>query len=502
MIKLNYYRIWFFIVIAGISILGPKSVEAQNWDEIIKITASDDDAEDLFGYSVSISGNKAIVGAHQAEASIATSGFAYIFELVSGVWIETGKLVASDAEIGDQFGYSVSISGERAIIGAFNNDDGGENVGSAYVFELIGGAWIERQKILASDRANYDYFGKSVCISGERVIVGAYGNDDGGSRSGSAYIFKLFGNVWLETGKLLASDAAIEDDFGNSVSISGDKAIVGAYNNDDAGNRSGSAYIFELNGGVWGETQKLLSSDISEDDYFGNSVSISGDYAIIGAYLNHLGGSMYGSAYVYELSNGVWLESQKLLPSDTSFGNWFGHSVSISGNKAIVGAPYNDEGGSMAGAAYVFELIGGDWLEVDKLISSDIASDDWLGYSVSVSENVAIVGAYGNDDWGSNSGSAYIFGSNSIGVGVADFSPLEFKIEPRPNPTKGIFIIDFVQVETNSIVTVYDMLGKVVENEQISTDQISIDLSGNDKGIYFVNIQTENGNIVRKIILD
>lgn len=188
--------------------------------------------------------------------------------------VEVVKLTASDATQGDSFGYSVSISRDYAVIGAFLDDDSGVNSGSAYIFKRNGSGWLQQAKLTASDTAS---FGSSVSISGDYVIVGASGNDNG---AGSAYIFEKPTGGWVnatEMAKLTASDSHSYALFGRSVSISGDCVIVGAEGNNENGSHSGSAYIFEKPVSGWvnmTETAKLTASDGDNDNLFGASVSI------------------------------------------------------------------------------------------------------------------------------------------------------------------------------------------------------------------------------------
>ncbi|MBA7679911.1 hypothetical protein ES703_88217 [subsurface metagenome] len=176
------------------------------------------------------------------------------------------------------------------------DDDNGSNSGSAYIFKRDGTSWSEQAKLTASDGAAYDRFGSSVSVSGDYAIVGALLDDDNGTSSGSAYIFRRYGTSWSEQAKLTASDGAASDRFGSSVSVSGDYTIAGAYGDDSS---SGSAYIFERSGTSWSEQAKLLASDGAASDYFGWSVSISGVYAIVGAYLDDDSGGGSGSAYMF-----------------------------------------------------------------------------------------------------------------------------------------------------------------------------------------------------------
>jgi hypothetical protein len=302
---------------------------------------------------------------------------------------EDFKLIATDGESNDRFGSSVSISsdGLTAIVGALWDNDNGSFAGSAYIYELVGGVW-EETKLLASDGASDDDFGISVSISsdGTAAIVGAYNDDDNGTNSGSAYIYRLVKGIWQET-KLIASDGASGERFGHSVSISGNgtTALVGAYGDDDNGTNSGSAYVYRLVLGVWQEA-KLLASDGASDDDFGKSVSISGDgtTALVGAAFDQDNGASSGSVYIYRLVLGVWQET-KLIASDGASGDNFGISVRLSsdGTAAIVGAWGDNDNGSFAGSAYIFDIDGPD--------CPDINGD---GY-VNVSDLLTVI-----DQWG------------------------------------------------------------------------------------------------------
>ena len=323
--------------------------------------------------------------------------------------IEQAKLVASDAAAPDRFGYSVAISGDTALIGAYRNADDGANSGSAYVFTCSGTAWTQQAKLTASDAATGDSFGISVAISGDTALVGAIGDSDAGTYSGSVYVFTRSGTAWTEQAKLTAGDAVDQDYFGWSVAISGDTALVGAYKDDDDGNSSGSAYVFNRSGLTWTEQTKLTASDANSGDEFGLSVAISGDTALVGAYKDDDDGNSSGSAYIFDRSGTTWTEQAKLTASDAATGDYFGYSVAISGDTALVGALLDDDGGDNSGSAYVFGRSGTTWTEQAKLTASDASTQDSFGHSVAVSGDTALVGAYADDDGGNSSGSAYIF---------------------------------------------------------------------------------------------
>ena len=390
-----------------------------------KVTASDAAEDDQFGDNVAIDGDTAIVGAPlHDEGATSDAGAAYVFTRSGGEWTQVATLTASDAAANDTFGASVAISGATAIVGA-RGDDG---KGAAYIFRPAGG-WVgsleEDAKLTATDRNNGDDFGLSVSISGDTAIVGDPGHREGsegfGPPRGAAYIFAKPGTGWEDATdvRLTASDAADEDDFGESVSISGDTAIVGASGDDDPGANSGAAYVFTKEPDGWtnanNEDAKLTASDADGGDSFGGSVSISGDTAIVGAVADN----DVGSAYVFIEPTGGWTnatnEDAKLTASDAEAGDRFGDSVAIDGDTALVGANEDDVGGtSDTGSAYVFIAPGGGWVNTNedaKLTASNAALGDDVGWSVAIIDgDTALVGAPFDDVGGtSDTGSAYFF---------------------------------------------------------------------------------------------
>ena len=326
------------------------------------------------GYSTSLDGDTMVVGAPFSDlGGMVSAGLVRVFRRDGlGNWQIEAELTASDAAANDWFGWSVSVSGDTALVGAYGDDDGGSASGSVYVFTRSGGVWSQQAKLTAADAAAVDYFGYSVSVSVDTALVGAPRDDDGGSGSGSAYVFTRSGGVWTQQGKLTASDAAADDNFGKSVSVSGETALIGAPLDDDGGSTSGSAYVFTRSGGVWTEQQKITASDVAAGDYFGYSVSVSGDTAVVGAPNDDDGGSASGSAYVFTRSSGVWTQQQKLVAADAAADDQFGVSVSLSGDTTVVGALYDDDGGSASGSAYVFTRSGTVWTEQQKIVASEI----------------------------------------------------------------------------------------------------------------------------------
>jgi hypothetical protein len=236
---------------------------------------------------------------------------------------------------------SVSVSGDTAVVGADHDDTpGGEGAGSAYVFARSGTTWTQQQKLLATDGTASDSFGVSVSISGDTALVGAYLDDPpSGTDAGSAYVFVRSGTTWTEQQKLLAPDGAAGDNFGNSVSVSGDTALLGAYKDDGGGADAGSAYVFVRSGTAWTQQQKLVASDGGQFNAFGVSVSVSGDVAVIGVPYDNTPLFDAGSAYVFMRSGSTWTQQQKLLAPAGAEQDYFGYSVSVAANTVIAGAP-------------------------------------------------------------------------------------------------------------------------------------------------------------------
>ena len=393
-----------------------------------KVMATDGAASDTFGTSVVLSGNTALVGAYVDDVTFPDQGSAYIFERdAENIWHQTAKLTASDGAAGDAFGVSVALSGDTALVGANGDDVTFGDEGSAYIFVKPAGGWgdmTETAKLTASDGAASDWFGYSVALSGDTALVGAYSDDGTSGNEGSAYIFVKPVGGWADmtqAAKLTASDGAAGDAFGRSVALSGDTALVGAYEADVTfATDQGSAYIFVMPVGGWAdmtETAKLIASDGAVEDNFGSSVVLSGDTALVGAYGDDAPAADQGSAYVFVKPAGGWATTStytaKLTASDGAADDLFGYSVALSGDTVLVGAVEDDGTGADQGAAYVFIKPAGGWATtsayISKLTASDGAAGDAFGISVALSGDMALVGAYRSDAPTVNQGSAYFY---------------------------------------------------------------------------------------------
>lgn len=346
---------------------------------------------------------------------------------------EMGPVNAADAAAGDQFGFSVAMSGNLCVVGARLDDSQVVNCGAAYIFryDALDQAWLQEKKLTAFDKAAGDEFGYSVAIfdgdesagQSDLVVVGARHDDDKGTDSGSAYIYKYNGARWSLAAKVTASDGAATDRFGSAVAVASNYALIGARDDNAPGTNTGSAYVFHFNGATWLQQAKLTASDAAANDQFGHSVALTlGDdgssaIALIGAWHDDYPISDSGSAYVFRSAGTAspWVQEAKLAALDAGAFDEFGCSVSIratsDGEVALIGARNNDDAGPDSGSAYIFAHNEGTWLQQAKLTAADAAAGDQFGCSVSLPAlgEAAVVGAWRNDQAGPDAGAAYVF---------------------------------------------------------------------------------------------
>ncbi len=424
-----------------------------DWNETQKLLASDGSTGDIFGRFMSLSGDTLLIGAHCNDDLGPDSGSAYVFVRNGDTWAQQAKLLASDGAGGDYFGWSVSLDGNTAIIGAIADDDNGAQSGSAYIFTRGGTTWTQQAKLTASDGATGDSFGYSVSLSGETAIVGAPEDDDQGDYTGSAYVFIRTGATWSQQAKLVPTGAAAQDYTGSAVFVDGNTALIGAPYDDDNGADTGTVYAFTRSGTTWTQQAKLFSSDSSLASGFGSSLSFSNETALIGASSDNDNGIDAGAAYVFVRTGTTWAQQAKLLTSDGEMYDYFGSSTSISGDVALIGAPFEDDAGNSAGSAYVFVRTGTTWAEEEKLLGSDGTDMDWFGGSVSVEGLTAFVSAYGHDANGDESGCAYLFlGEVSNEPPLADFS-----WSPETAcPGQPVFFDASASTDPDGVITLYE----------------------------------------------
>lgn len=384
---------------------------------LTKLTDPDAKPWDEFGWSVAIDGDYAVVGAWRSGLD---AGAAYVFHRTNGVWDPAGtRLTASDAQVDDHFGCAVAISGDYIIVGAMDEDGGtGDplvDAGAVYIFHRTGAnTWDAGTKLIGLDAAPAGRFGSAVAISGDIAVVGEEGMD-------RAYVLRRTGtNAWDNSGtQLWAPDTEAGDHYGCAVGVSGDYAIVGAYGEDGGPSNprwnAGAAYIFHRTGvDAWYEYSKVMPHDSAEADQFGSSVAISGDYAAVGAYTKD---NETGAAYVFHrLDVNFWDEGPKIVAPDAQEGDIFGISAAINDNYILVGAGSADCGwdeNNGEGAAYLFKRMGANtWDGGTKITIPAGDTGDYFGYAVALSGESAIIGAIGDDSYTNetaDSGAVYLY---------------------------------------------------------------------------------------------
>lgn len=408
----------------------------------IKLTASDGAPLDFFGdryVDISSDGNTIVAGSSFDDDKGTNSGSVYVYERSGAGWMESAKLTASDGQAGDEFGWFLAISGDgnTIVVGAYASDDPDSQTGSAYIYVRDGGGWSEQAKLLASDRAAGDRFGWPVAINenGNTVAIGAVLDNDPifGANTGSAYIFQRQPDMtWMEEAKLIASDRALNDQFGHSVAIdaAGDTVVVGAYLDDDGAANSGSGYVFQRSGGSWTEQAKVGASDPTAEAWLGVRVariSADGETFVLGAYGKD-GGT--GAAYVYQWNGVSWIQESKLTASDAALGDLFaiGGGISDDGNVIVLGSSLNDDDGDRSGSAYIFTRTSATWTEQYKITASDADPFDRFGIAGATTDfGTVVIGAWGDDDNGDRAGAAYVYEVDVLG-------PLTSGIASIPDP--------------------------------------------------------------------
>ena len=401
-----------------------------SWSQQARLKASNAEARDSFGTSVSISGETAVVGAPDEDSSLAggqndnsalSAGAAYVFARSGTTWSQQAFLKASNAETYDTFGYALTISGETLAVGAFSEDSsaiGGPNdnsavmAGAVYVFIRSGTAWSQQAYLKGSNTEQFDLFGWSVAISGETLVVGARGEKSNGvggpgnnsaNSAGAAYVFVRSGTTWSQQAYLKASNTETYDDFGWSVAVSGDTIVVGAAGEDSSSTggqsdnstlNAGAAYVYVRSGTTWIQQAYLKSSTAASHSYFGEAASISGNNLVIGAEMEI---NTTGAAYVFTRSGTTWEQKANSRGSTARAGDNFGYSVATSGVFLAVGTPGDDSIAENAGAVYIFMYDWDDWQRVATINAPNAEANDRFGWSVSISGAALIVGAPGED---------------------------------------------------------------------------------------------------------
>ena len=390
-----------------------------------------------FGYAVAISGDRVVVGS--VPADLFTPGSAYIFDLTSAlpaipVLTLTNPGPASSPFLGDSFGSSVAISGMRVVVGDFSDDNGERDAGSVFVFDLTNALpAVPVATLTKASPVSGDLFGFSVAISGTRVLVGAPLDDAGATDAGGAYVYDLAGGVpTMPTIALTNANPAPIDLFGSAVALSGTRVVVGAPQDDTGAISAGKAYVYDLASATPRvPVVTLTNPSPAAYDHFGQSVAIDGTRVVIGAALDDTGSTNAGSAYVYELTAAIPSVPMLTLTNPGPASNdYFGNSVGISGMRVVVGAPHDDSAATDAGSAYIFDLAAATpTVPVVTLTDPMMSVSGAFGNSVAISGARVVVGASFEDAWALFSGSAYVYDL----TGAAPTAPLVTLTYPDPD---------------------------------------------------------------------
>ncbi len=407
------------------------------WTEQSPILQGPDEANNAyFGDSVAMDGNVAVVGAWLHPSGGSRRGQVYIYRYNGASWVEEQILQASDEVDDANFGMSVAVNGNVVVVGAWLHPSGGSYRGQAYVYRYNGTTWTEEQILQASDEATNANFGVSVSVTGNVAVVGAFFHPSGGMHRGQAYVYRYNGSTWPEEQILQASDEVDDAYFGNAVAASGNVAVIGAYAHPSGGMRRGQAYVFRYNGATWSQEQVLEASDEVNAAYFGNAIAVGGNVVMVGAYQHSSGGTMRGQAYIYRYNGATWPEEQILEASDEVNTAYFGNSLAFNRSVALVGAALHSSGGTTRGQAYVYRYNGATWLEEQILQASDEADKAQFGFSIAVNSRVCLVGANNHHSGGNARGQAYLFTFGSLATPTPQASPSPWQTS-TPTPTSS-----------------------------------------------------------------
>jgi FG-GAP repeat len=382
---------------------------------VVTVNNPDPAMQDYFGRSIAIFGARLVVGAFGDNAGATFAGSTYVYDLSSGTpAVPVVKLPNREPAAGDAFGWSVAISGTRVVVGAPFNDTGATDAGSAYVYELTGDLpTYPVLTLIHPNSAVHENFGRSVAISGTRVVVGAPGDDMHGQDAGRVFVYDVASATpSVPVATLKSPDPAAFDYFGIAVAISGSRVVVGAYLDDTGSQDAGAVYLFDLNSGMPAVPVTILPNPGPErTTFFGGAVAISGTRVVVGSQADPTASPSLGSAYVYDLASpspAVPVAALHNPSAEPAFS--FGWTVAILGTRVVVGSPYDSKGALNSGMVYIYDLTSGTpAVPVTILNNPSSAEYDRFGNSVSISGSLVVVGAFGDDTGAPDAGIAYVY---------------------------------------------------------------------------------------------
>jgi len=407
----RYKKLLLIAILGGVG----RGVQSPPPCEGAKLSNGLGQAGDGYGFSAAIFADTAVIGAPWESAPYELSGAVLIYNRVAGGWSPFGTFALPEGN-GAGAGRALSIAGATIAFGT---------TWYVGVLESMSGAWELVAQLAPDDFSFSQQFGTAISITADTIVVGARNDDIRGFRSGAAYVFERDANgAWRQMAKLFADDGGQQQHFGWALAIDGDTVVIGAPDDDDLGNYSGSAYVFERDSEGWVQQDKLLPHDGLGFWRFGRAVTVNGNRALVSAIGAAVGAPNSGAVYVFErLPQGGWVETAQLVPDDIENSDFFGIAVDLEGDVALIGSENAAVAADESGAAYIFHRQpDGSWEQVAKIGAADGAFDDRFGSSLALSGTTALIGAYQDDDHGEDSGSAYFFSvsPDADGDGVMD----------------------------------------------------------------------------------
>ncbi|HEY6942375.1 hypothetical protein [Dokdonella sp.] len=425
-------------VFARTASAAPTDPHAPGWTAALawveqKIGAPEPAGIEAFGSAVAVQGDTAFVSApkHPQDGPSGGQGIVYVYRYVDGAWTLVQSLTADDAAPGEEFGNAIALQGSIAMIAMHNAAIGGlAQAGAVYVFRYDGSQWVQAQKLVADAPLLVANFGDSIALDGDTAVIGA-GNERGAAQEpsvGAAYVFTADANgTWTQAQRLASSDPHHWDQFGIAVGLAGDTIMVGVsqetWVDQNSGPGPGAVRVFTRSAGTWSESGVLRADDGVDGDYFGEMLAFDGQTLVVGA---PAVGSYQGAAYVFARSGADWTQRQKLVAAEAEENAFFARSLALAGDRLALGAPGATAGETpFAGAAYLFASSGGTWAQSARLTASDAMLADYLGFAVGLVDGEHLVAGapHDFDDGQGLSGAFYAFAADSIFVDGFEGSP-------------------------------------------------------------------------------
>lgn len=436
-------RFWVLMAACGLS---ASVATAQEPCARAELTVNGASATAEVGFCVAVDGDWAVVGATRDDRHANEAGAAFVFRRVGGQWTFAQELLRSEASNEDYYGWSAAIFGNTIVIGAVGDAGSGANSGSAYVFAFDGQSWSQAQKLVPPTPTPDGMYGNSVALDGQRIVIGAPSLPYPPDETGLVHVYVHNGTQWVREQTITANDPTIDAQFGYAVAIDGERLAIGARWDTDLGIASGSAYVFRRSGSTWSQERKVLASDGSASDEFGEAVALRGDTLVVGAPRPWHG---TGAAYEFRRSGSQWTQIQRFSEDAGSSNETFGHSLVLTDEWLLIGAPQSYVG---PGVAYAYRRVGAGFEPPTPLTpTSALGGGGWFGKSLGLAGDQIVIGAFGADVGCDvpfcNEGAFYVFATSGCdcpgdldgdgGVGIADLAILLSRFGVAEGATSG-----------------------------------------------------------------